>query len=98
VNKPSPIAPLIFVTPLCAARARRRKEVEALLVRRGAKEDIFTHAFLGDVEGLQADFVREPLSAQTVDPAVDALEITPIHHAVAGAHTDALGVLLLHRS
>jgi truncated hemoglobin YjbI len=105
VNKPSPIAPtsawpspLVFVTPLCAARARRRKEVEALLIRRGAKEDIFTHAFLGDLGRLQADLLREPSSAQTVDPAVDALEITPIHHAVAGARVDALRVLLLHIS
>jgi truncated hemoglobin YjbI len=105
VNKPSPIAPtsvwpspLIFVTPLCAARAKGRKEVEALLVRHGAKEDIFTHAFLGDLGGLQADLLREPSSAQTVDPAVDALEITPIHHAIAGARVDALRVLLLHTS
>lgn len=30
VNKPSPIEPLILLTPLCAARARRRKEIEAL--------------------------------------------------------------------
>jgi ankyrin repeat protein len=86
------------VTPLCAARARRRKEVEALLVRRGAKEDIFTHAFLGDIERLHGDLACEPLSAQTVDPAVDALEITPIHHAVAGARVDALRVLLRHTS
>jgi truncated hemoglobin YjbI len=105
VNKPSPIAPtsawpspLIFVTPLCAARAKRRKEVEALLVRHGAKEDIFTHAFLGELGGLQGDLVREPSSSQTVDPAVDALEITPIHHAVAGARVEALRVLLLHAS
>ena len=105
VNKPSPIAPtsawpspLIFVTPLCAARAKGRKEVETLLVRHGAKEDIFTHAFLGDLVGLQADLLREPSSAQTVDPAVDALEITPIHHAIAGARVDALRVLLLHTS
>jgi ankyrin repeat protein len=103
VNKPSPIAPtsawpspLIFVTPLCAARAKRRKEVEALLVRHGAKEDIFTHAFLGDLGRLEGDLVREPLSSQTVDPAVDVLEITSIHHAVAGARVDALRVLLLH--
>src|SRR5437899_1246506 len=27
VNKPSPIEPLIFVTPLCVARAKRRKEI-----------------------------------------------------------------------
>jgi truncated hemoglobin YjbI len=105
VNKPSPIAPtsawpspLIFVTPLCAARAKGRKEVETLLVRHGAKEDIFTHAFLGDLVGLQADLLREPSSAQTVDPAVDALEITPIHHAIAGARVDAMLVLLLHTS
>jgi truncated hemoglobin YjbI len=84
VNKPSPIAPtsawpspLIFVTPLCAARAKRRKEVEALLVRHGAKEDIFTHAFLGDLGRLEGDLVREPLSSQTVDPAVDVSRSRP---------------------
>ncbi|HEY1887571.1 MAG TPA: ankyrin repeat domain-containing protein [Roseiarcus sp.] len=98
VNKPSPAEPLIFVTPLCAALAKRRKEIEALLVRHGAKEDIFTHAFLGDMERLHADLIREPSSAQTVDPAVDALEITPIHHAVAGTRVEALRVLLLHAS
>jgi truncated hemoglobin YjbI len=101
VNKPSLMAPtsawpspLIFVTPLCAARARRRNEIEALLVRHGAKEDIFTHALLGDLEPLERDLVREPLSSQTVDPAVDALEITPLHHAVAGARVEALSMLL----
>jgi truncated hemoglobin YjbI/ankyrin repeat protein len=107
VNKPSPIAltarlggasTLIFVTPLCAARAKRRKEVEALLVRRSAKEDIFTHAFLGDLERLREDLERNPSSAQTIDPAVDALEITPIHHAVAGARVEALRMLLSHLS
>ena len=106
-NKPSPIAlvaalggtsTLIFVTPLCAARAKRRKEVEALLVRHGAKEDIFTHAFLGDIERLGEDLARNPSSAQTVDPAVDALEITPVHHAVAGARVEALRILLSHLS
>ena len=107
VNKPSPIAldaapggasALILVTPLCAARAKRREEVEALLVRWGANEDIFTHAFLGDLERLREDLVRNPLSAQTVDPAVDALEITPVHHAVAGARVEALRMLLSHLS
>jgi truncated hemoglobin YjbI len=105
VNKPSPIAPtsawpspLVFVTPLCAARARRRKDIEALLARHGAKEDIFTHAFLGDLARLQVDIVRQPSSSQTIDPAVDALEITPIHHAVAGVRVEALRLLLLHAS
>jgi truncated hemoglobin YjbI len=93
-NKPSPVEPLIFLTPLCAARAKRREEVEALLIDHGAREDLFTHAFLGDLERLEADLVREPLSAQAIDPAVDALEITPVHHAVAGERADALRALL----
>ena len=87
VNKPSPIEPLIFVTPLCAARAKRRKESEALLLNRGAKEDIFTHAFLGNLAGLHEDLARDPSSAQAIDPAVDALEITPVHHAVVGGRS-----------
>jgi truncated hemoglobin YjbI len=105
VNKPSLIAPtsawpspLIFVTPLCVARAKRRREVEALLVRHGAKDDIFTDGFLGDLGRLEEDLVREPLLSQAIDPAVDALEITPIHHAVAGARVDALRLLLLRTS
>lgn len=102
VNKPSPLAlapgrdfeTLIFVTPLCAARLKHRKDIEVVLLRYGAKEDIFTHAFLGDLGGLEEDLAHEPSSAQVSDPAVDALEITPIHHAVAGGHVEVLRVLL----
>jgi len=101
VNKPSPIPlhrhgshTLIFVTPLCAARLKRRKAIEIVLLRHGAKEDIFTHAFLGELEALDEDLAREPSSAQASDPAVDVLEITPVHHAIAGGHAEALRVLL----
>jgi hemoglobin len=98
VNKPSPIEPLIFVTPLCAARAKRRKETELLLRHHGAREDIFTHAYLGDLTRLHEDLAREPSSAQAIDPAVDALAITPVHHAVAGASVEALRALLSRAS
>jgi truncated hemoglobin YjbI/ankyrin repeat protein len=94
VNKPSPIEPLIFATPLCAARKKRRREIEALLLHHGAKEDIFTHAFLGDLTRLQADVGRDPRTAQAIDPAVDALHITPVHHAIAGGRMEALRELL----
>ena len=94
VNKPAPIEPLIFITPLCAARTKRRIEIEALLIGRGAKEDVFTHAFLGDVDFLRAEIARDPRVAQAIDPAVDALQITPMHHAVCGGQTEALRVLL----
>ncbi|MBV9894768.1 MAG: ankyrin repeat domain-containing protein [Chloroflexi bacterium] len=94
VNAPSPIEALIMVTPLCAARLRRRKDVEALLLERGAVDDVFSNAFLGDVSALRVDLERDPSLAQISDPAVDALEITPVHHAVAGGHVEALRLLL----
>jgi truncated hemoglobin YjbI len=99
VNKPSASnESLIFVTPLCAARDKRRKEIEALLLRHGAKEDIFTNAFLGDLAALREDLARDPSSAQAIDPAVDSLAITPIHHAVSGGHVEALRILLSRTS
>jgi truncated hemoglobin YjbI/ankyrin repeat protein len=98
VDLPSPIETLIFATPLCAARMRRRGEVEAILLRRGAKEDIFTHAFLGNVQRLEEEIAHSPSSAQAVDPAVDALEITPVHHAVAGERVEALRLLISRAS
>ena len=94
VNKPSPVETLILVSPLCAARLKRRKDIEAVLIRHGAKEDIFMHAFLGDLGALEKALGREPWSAQANDPAVDALEITPVHHAIAGGHVEAPRVLL----
>lgn len=92
VNRPSPIESLIFITPLCAARTKRRTKIEALLLRCGAKEDIFTHAFLGDLDRLHDDIGRG--SVQAIDPAVDALQVTPLHHAVAGGRVEALRALL----
>jgi truncated hemoglobin YjbI/ankyrin repeat protein len=94
VNKPSPIAPLIFATPLCAARTKRCGKIEALLLRRGAQEDIFTHAFLGELDRLREVVGHDPGTAQAIDPAVDALQITPVHHAVAGGQMEALRALL----
>jgi len=93
-NKPSPIEPLILLSPLCAARFKRRAAVEALLLEHGAQTDMFTHAFLGDIASLEDELARDPASAQAHDPAADALEVTPVHHAVAGAQAEALRRLL----
>jgi truncated hemoglobin YjbI/ankyrin repeat protein len=97
VNKPSPIGPmerLIFATPLCAARTKRRIKIEALLLRRGAQEDIFTHAFLGELDRLRVAVGHDPGMAQAIDPATDVLQITPVHHAIAGGRMEALRALL----
>ena len=62
----------------------RRSEIEALLLRRGARTDVFTAAFLGDLPLVQRLLSERPSLAQVPDPATDVLTITPIHHAVAG--------------
>jgi truncated hemoglobin YjbI/ankyrin repeat protein len=87
---------VLFVTPLCAARMTRRAAISALLVRRGAKEDVFTAAFLGDVPLVQRLLSERPSLAQIPDPATDVLTITPIHHAVAGNQLSTLRTLLDH--
>jgi ankyrin repeat protein len=87
---------VFFVTPLCAARMTRHPEITALLLRRGARQDVFTAAFLGDLPLLQRLLSDRPWLAQVPDPATDAVTITPIHHAVAGNQLPALRMLLDH--
>lgn len=87
---------VVFVTPLCAARMKRRSEVESLLVSAGAHEDVFTSAFLGDVASLAQMLSADPSLAQAPDPAVDVLDMTPVEHAVAGGQVAALQCILDH--
>ena len=83
---------VVFVTPLCAARMKRRSAVESLLLAAGAREDVFTSAFLGDLTSLAQILTADPSLAQATDPAVDVLDITPVEHAVAGGYLDAAGL------
>jgi hemoglobin len=85
---------VLFVTPLCASRFKRRPAVEALLLARGAEEDVFTTAFVGDVSRLEEQLASRPDLAQAGDPATDVVEITPLHHAVAGNRPAAVRVIL----
>jgi hemoglobin len=87
---------VIFVTPLCAARMKRRPAVEALLLAAGAHEDVFTSAFLGDLAVLGRMLTADPSLAEATDPAVDVLDITPVEHAVAGGQASALRLILDH--
>jgi hemoglobin len=89
---------VFFVTPLCAARMTGGSETNALLLRRGAREDVFTSAFLGDLPLVQRLLSERPSLAQVPDPATDVLTITPIHHAVAGNQLSILRTLLDHTS
>jgi len=85
---------VIFVTPLCAARMKRRSAVESLLMAAGASEDVFTSAFLGDLSSLARMLAADPGLARATDPAVDGLDITPVEHAVAGGQAAALRLII----
>ena len=87
---------VIFVTPLCASRMKRRSESESLLLAAGAREDVFTSAFTGDLGSLTRMLTADPGLAQAADPAADILGITPVDHAVAGRQVPALRLLLDH--
>jgi hemoglobin len=87
---------VIFVTPLCAARMKRRSAVESLLMAAGASEDVFTSAFLGDLTSLDRMLAADPGLARATDPAVDVLDITPVEHVVAGGQVPALRLILGH--
>ena len=87
---------VIFVTPLCAARIKRRSVVESLLLAAGAEDDVFTSAFLGDLTSLARVLTADPGLARAADPAVDFLDITPVEHAVAGGQASALRLILDH--
>jgi truncated hemoglobin YjbI/ankyrin repeat protein len=87
---------VVFVTPLCAARIKRHSVIESLLLAAGAKEDVFTSAFLGDLASLTRALTADPGLAQATDPAVDVLDITPVEHAVAGGQAAALRLILDH--
>src|ERR1700723_191547 len=87
---------VVFVTPLCAARMKRRSAVESLLLAAGASEDVFTSAFLGDLASLARMLTADPGLAPATDPAGDVLDITPADHAVAGGQAAALKLVLDH--
>jgi hemoglobin len=87
---------VVYVTPLCASRFKRRAAVESLLLAAGASEDVFTAAFLGDLASLARMLAADPGLAQATDPAVDVLDITPVEHAVAGGQAGALRLILDH--
>jgi hypothetical protein len=72
----------------------RRSEMSTYLLGRGAREDIFTSAFLGDLALVRQLLAERPSLAQVSDPATDVLTITPIHHAVGGDQLPTLRVLL----
>jgi ankyrin repeat protein len=94
VNKPARVDCGLMLTPLCGARAGRKQEAVRVLLDAGAVYDVFTAAYLGDVDGLRAAVAGDAALANEPDPASDFYRATLVDHAVHGAVADETLVLL----
>jgi ankyrin repeat protein len=65
-----------------------------LLVQNGAQYDIFTAAFVGDLDAIQALLNLAPALVNAHDPACDVAPITSLVHAVAAGQLEAARLLL----
>src|SRR5207244_2809256 len=86
--------PMLPITPLCGALARRREAVVQLLVEHGAQYDIFTASFVGDLDAVRQLLDLAPELADTRDPACDVAPVTPLTHAVYAGQLEVARHLL----
>lgn len=84
----------LMLTPWCAARANGHGQAAEVLWRLGARSDVFSAAFLGDLEDLRALLEQRPSWVNAEDPAMDLRGITPLHHAVAGGRPGTVELLV----
>jgi len=86
---------VIFVTPLCAARLRHRAAAEQILLEAGARDDVFTAAFLGDSRAARLPHHRHRPCSR-LRSGLGRAQHHPLDHAVAGGQAEALRLLLDH--
>jgi len=82
----------VAVTPLAIAKKWQPALVEPL-VEHGAKGDVFTAAWLGDLPALRRHIERHPELVNAIDPADDFQEVSLLCHAVSGGSIDAVELL-----
>ena len=83
----------LMLTPWCVASASGHDECAELLLRLGARVDVFSLAYLGRVVELEALLDAEPELVNAEDPAMDLRGITPLHHAIGGGSAAAARLL-----
>ena len=83
----------VAVTPLAIAK-KWWPALVAPLVEHGAKDDVFTAAWLGDLPALGGHIERNPKLVNAIDPADDFQEVSLLCHAVSGGSIDAVKLLL----
>jgi len=83
----------VAVTPLAIAR-KWQPALVAPLVEHGAKDDVFTAAWLADLPALRGYLDRHPELVNAIDPVDDFQEVSLLCHAVFGGSIEAVKLLL----
>ncbi len=83
----------VAVTPLAIAK-KWQPALVALLQEHGARDDIFTAAWLGDVPALRRHLDSNPEFVNAIDPVDDFQEVSVLCHAVRGGNSEAVKLLL----
>ena len=86
---------LVEISPLCAAIFKKRNAVVRRLEAAGAKRDVLTATFLGDIGVVGQMINKDPALVNEAffqhDPNLDA---TLLHYAVSGEHADLVELLI----
>ena len=86
---------LVEISPLCAATFKKRTAVVTRLEEHGAKRDVLTATFLGDIEAVKESIDANPKLVNQEfhqhDPHFDA---TLLHYAVSGVHENIVKLLI----
>jgi ankyrin repeat protein len=82
----------VMVSPYCIAVRSRHAAVAQHLLDHGARVDVFSAAFLGELDRLRGHIAAGLVNAQS--PHEDLHPVTPLHHAVDGGSIAAVTLLL----
>ncbi len=86
---------LVDISAYCAARYKKHDVVAEYLLDRGAVRDIYTAAYLGDLEALRRCLDRDPGLATAEKAQADInVQATALHYAVAPGHGEVASLLL----
>ena len=83
----------VCVTPLALAKKWQPGLVQPL-IEHGAIDDVFTAAWLGELDALHKHLEGNPQLADASDPADDYQEVSLLCHAVSGGNIDCVKLLL----